>query len=100
MKLTLSDGLPAYASTFYIYLTGDSLAFDPKTVYPVRRSGQIIVCQVTKQKLILNRDKYKTGAIVIAYLDAEFTETATSSTNQTKTSKYYLKGFIRTQLNE
>ena len=42
ITLTFSDGLPAYASEFYFYITGDSFYFKPKTTYPWYITGQKI----------------------------------------------------------
>jgi hypothetical protein len=98
ITLTFSDGLPAYASEFYFYMKGDSFYFKPKTTYPSYIPGQRISYRVTKQKLILNKHNYKIGDTIIGYVDTEFIETVSVPTKGTKQNKFYLKGFIRTQL--
>ena len=98
IMLTFSDGLPAYASEFYFYITGDSFYFKPKTTYPLYLPGQKISYQVTKQKLILNKNNYKIGDTIIGYVDAEFSETVSVPKRGTKQHKFYLRGYIRTPL--
>jgi len=98
IKLTFSDGLPAYASEFYIYITGDSFYFKPKTTYPKYIPGQNISYQVIRQKLTLNKNNYKIGDIIIGYIDAEFIETVAVPRKGTKHHKLYLRGNIRTPL--
>lgn len=98
IMLTFSDGLPAYASEFYFYITGDSFYFKPKTTYPLYLPGQKISYQVTKQKLILNKNNYKIGDTIIGYVDAEFIETVSVPKRGTKQHKFYLRGYIRTPL--
>ena len=98
ITLTFSDGLPAYASEFYFYIKGDSFYFKPKTIYPMRISGQKISYQVTKQKLTLNKNNYKIGDKIIGYVDAEFIETVSVPKKGTEQHKFFLRGYIRTPL--
>jgi hypothetical protein len=98
ITLTFSDGLPAYASEFYFYIKSDSFYFKPKTIYPLYIPGQKVSYQVTKQKLTLNKSTYKIGDTLIGYVDAEFIETVSVPKKGTKKHKYYLKGYVRTQL--
>ncbi len=97
IALPFSDGLPAYASEFYFYIIGDSFYFKPKTIYAVRTPGQRISYKVTKQKLILNNSKYKTGDTISGYVDAEFIETVSVPKKSTGHT-FYLKGYIHTPL--
>ncbi len=60
--------------------------------------GQKISYQVTKQKLTLNKSNYKIGDTIIGYVDAEFIETVSVPKKGTKQHKFYLKGYVRTQL--
>ena len=53
--LTFSDGLPAYASEYYSYITADSFYFRPRTIYPLKSHGEKISYQVTKQQLTLKQ---------------------------------------------
>lgn len=98
ITLTIFDGLPAYASMFYFYISGDSFYFKPKVTYPLRISGQKISYQVTKQKLTLNSPAYKIGETIIGYVHAEFIETVSIPNKGTKKHTFYLKGYIRTPL--
>ena len=98
ITLTLSDGLPAYASEFYLHISGDSFYFKPKTTYPLYIPGQKISYKVTKQKLILNKNNYKIDDLIIGYIDAEFIETVSVPKRGTKQHKFYLRGNIRTPL--
>lgn len=98
ITLTFSDGLPAYASEFYLYIKGDSFYFKPTTTYPIRTPGQKISYKVTKQNLRLNNNNYKIGDTIIGYVDAEFIETVSVPKKGTKENKFYLKGYIRTTL--
>jgi hypothetical protein len=99
IRLTFSDGLPAYASEYYIYIKGDSFYFRPKTIYPARYPGEKISYQVIKQKLTLNKSSYAIGETVIGYVDAEFIETVSVPKKGSENHKFYLKGFIKTKLN-
>ncbi|MCC6287962.1 MAG: hypothetical protein IT249_08755 [Chitinophagaceae bacterium] len=96
--LTFYDGLPAYASEFFLYIKGDSFYFKPKTIYPSYIPRQKILYRVTKQKLKLNRSNYKIGDTIIGYVDAEFIETVSVPKKGTKQHKLYLRGYFRTQL--
>jgi hypothetical protein len=98
IRLTFSDGLPAYASEFYFYLKDDSFYFKPKIIYPVRISGQKISYQVTKQKLTLNKNKYIIGDKIIGYVEAEFIEIVSVPNKGTEKRTFYLRGHIRTPL--
>jgi hypothetical protein len=98
ITLIFSDGLPAYASEFFIYIKGDSCSFKPKIIYPGYIPGQKISYEVTKQNLTLNKSAYKTGDIIIGYVDTEFTEIVSVPKEETKSHKYYLRGYVRTPL--
>jgi hypothetical protein len=98
LRLTFSDGLPAYASTFYIYVVGDRFYFVPKTIYPAYVRGQKFSYEVTRQQLTLNKTSYNIGVSIIGFVDIEFIETFTAPNVDTSKRQYYLKGFIRTPL--
>jgi hypothetical protein len=98
IMLTFSDGLPAYASQFYLYIKGDSFCFKPKTAYPMYIPGQKISYQVTQQKLTLDKSSYNIGETIIGYVDAEFIETVFVPKKGTQTRTFYLRGYIRTPL--
>jgi hypothetical protein len=98
VTLTFSDGLPAYASEFYIFIKADSFAFKPKTIYPLYVPGQSISYQVTKKKLTLNKSNYQVGDIILGYVDVEFIEIVSVPKKGIQKHKFYLKGFLRTSL--
>ncbi len=98
ITLTFSDGLPAYASEFYLYITADSFSFKPKTIYPISIPRQSITYEVTKQQLTLNKSKYQIGNIIIGYVDIEFIETVSLPEKGVQKNKFYLRGFVRTFL--
>ena len=100
ITLTFSDGLPAYASKFYVYIKGDSFYFKPNTIYPLRIVGQKVSYQVVKQELTLNKSNYKIADKIIGYVDAEFIETISVPKKGTKKNRFYLKGYIRTPLKQ
>lgn len=52
ITLTFADGLPAYASEFYIHIDTSSFWCDAETIYPVIAGGQKKSCKITNQKLI------------------------------------------------
>jgi hypothetical protein len=96
--LTFSDGLPAYASEYYIYIKGDSFNFKPKTVYPQFIRGEKTSYRTTKQKLVLNRNTYSEGDMIIGYVEIHFMEISSVPGRKTEQHPRYLKGFIKTPL--
>lgn len=98
ITLTFADGLPAYASSFYIYISGDHFYFKPKTSYPLRVSGRKISHQVTQQKLMLNNAHYTIGDTIMGYVDAEFIETISIPKKGSRQHTFYLRGYFRTLL--
>ncbi|HET6994967.1 MAG TPA: hypothetical protein VFI06_08290 [Chitinophagaceae bacterium] len=96
--LTFSDGLPAYASEYYVYIKGDSFSFRPKTIYPAFTRGQKISYRITKQKLVLNRNAYSPGDIIIGYIDIGFLEIVSAPGHKTEQHPLYLRGYIKTLL--
>lgn len=98
IALIFSDGLPAYASEFYIYICGDSFYFKPKTIYPSYIRGQKISYQVTKQSLTLNKGSYKVGDIIMGYVDIEFIETVSLLNKEIQAQTFYLRGYVKTPL--
>lgn len=98
LTLTFADGLPAYGSSFYLHISGDSFYFEPQITYPLRISGEKISYRVTKQKLTLNKPAYKIGETIMGYVDAEFIETVSVPNKGTKKHTFYLKGYFRTPL--
>ncbi len=96
LRLTFSDGLPAYASVFYVYVIRDSFYFKPKTVHPASLRGEIFSYETTKQQLMLNKTNYKKGEPIIGYVHLEFIETYSAPDVDSSRRQYYLNGFIRT----
>ena len=97
--LTFSDGLPAYASEYYVYIKGDSFSFKPKTIYPAPpMRGEKTSYRITKQKLVLNRNSYSEGDIIIGYVDIGFLEIVSAPGHKTVQHPRYLRGYIKTPL--
>jgi hypothetical protein len=96
--LTFSDGLPAYASEYYIYIKGDSFNFRPKTIYPAPSRGDKTSYRTTKQKLVLNRNTYSQGDIIFGYVEIHFLEIVSGPGHKTEQHPRYLRGFIKTPL--
>lgn len=98
IKLNLSDGFPAYASAYEIYITGNKFCFKPSIVYPELVTGQKMTYKVTREKLLLYQKDYNKSTFISGYIDAEFTETVNSTHNGTQKHKYYLKGYFKTAI--
>jgi hypothetical protein len=97
--LTFSDGLPGYASEYYIYIKGDSFSFKPRTIYPAPpMRGEKTSYRITKQKLVLNRDVYSEGEIIVGYVDISFLEIVSAPGHKTVQHPRYLRGYIKTPL--
>jgi len=92
------DGLPAYASEFYVYIKSDSFYFQPKTTYPMYMPRQNISYHVTNQKLTLNKTSYLMSELILGFIDAEFIETISAPNKKTQSHTFYLKGFFKTPL--
>jgi len=98
ITLTFSDGLPAYANEFYIYVSRDSFEFRPNIIYPMRNAGEKISYRVVKQNLILNKNNYRIGDTIIGYIQTEFIESVSLPGKKLQDHSFFLKGFIRTKL--
>jgi hypothetical protein len=98
ITLSIYDGLPAYGSEFSFYIKNDKFYFRPHIVYPMRRIGEKKSYVVTKQKIILNKSRYKIGDKIMGYIEAEFMETISIPNKGTQRKKFYIKGYIRTIL--
>ena len=96
LKLIFSDGLPAYGSEFYCYVSRDSFYFKPAVNYPLSIAGQRIYYTVTNQQLTLNKPAYAVDDSLTGYIDVEFTETASAPAHATQKRRLYLKGCIKT----
>ena len=98
ITLVFSDGLPAYASEFYVYITGDSFACEPKTIYESFLPGHKITYEVLKQKLVLNKHRYAMNDIIKGYIDFEFIEIYSVPNEGIEKSSLYLRGYFKTPL--
>jgi hypothetical protein len=96
ITLTLSDGLPAYASEFYVHINNPDFWCEAETIYPVIAIGQKKSCTITKQKLILDKAKYLQGDTIKGFINMEFTETITAPGKGTQIRKLFLKGYFKT----
>jgi hypothetical protein len=98
MRLVFSDGLPAYASSFNLYIVRDTFYFKPVTIYPVNMNRQKFVYETSKQQLTLNKNNYRNGDRVMGTIDIEFMEKFTAPTAESSTRAYYLRGCFSTPL--
>jgi hypothetical protein len=97
LVLTFEDGLPAYASVFWIHIKNDSFYFKPKTIYPQPTRGKLSY-HIDSQKLVLNKNQFSRGELVKGYIDFQFTEVTSTPGNESHDSKYFLRGYFRTPL--
>ena len=98
ITLVFSDGLPAYASEFYVYITGDSFTCEPKTMYESFLPGHKITYEVSEQKLTLNKPFYSINDFIKGYIDIEFIEIYAVPNKETEKSNLYLRGYFKTPL--
>ena len=97
LRLFFTEGLPAYVGMLAVLIKGDRLRSDFYANYfgPIMESEKI-VRKTTKQKLILDKDRYEIGDTVKGYLDVEFTETQTVPNKKPSKVKNYFRGFFKT----
>lgn len=91
VMLTFSDGMPAYASNFYIKIIHGQCSFTPQLVFP----GSQAVTKgytVKKQQLILNKTNYSYNDLLMGYLNMEFVLQEKKKSQKT----YYLRGYFKT----
>jgi hypothetical protein len=102
ITLTFESQLPAYASQLTVKITNDIFRSSFWAVYPYIEVGQELTWQTTKQKLILDQDKYKLGDIIKGYIEIEFSEISNMTLPQNKSniSNYFFRGFFKTQLTD
>ncbi|WP_153798579.1 hypothetical protein [Foetidibacter luteolus] len=100
VTLCFSDGLPAYASRFYLFIQGDSFYFKPEIILPQRKIEQEQIIEINEQKLILNKKNYRNGDIIMGYADIEFTEITVSVNSRKQQKKFYMRGYFRTRVKQ
>ena len=98
--LTFSDGLPAYASQFYVHIDTSNFWCDAETIYPVIASGQKKSCRITKQKLTVDKSKYSKGDMIKGVIEMEFIETVAVPKKGVQKRNLFLKGYFKTPLTE
>ncbi|MES2847854.1 MAG: hypothetical protein V4685_02275 [Bacteroidota bacterium] len=98
LKLTFKDGLPAYASEFYVYIDTGIFWCDAETIYPVVLPRQKKYCTTLKQKLILDKPVYSKGDIIKGYISMEFEETINSLKTGEKKHKFFFNGYFKTTI--
>ena len=98
LMLSFSDGLPAYASSFYVRVYKGQFVFRPDVVYPVFQAGERIHHRVTRQKLALTnqQERYRRGDLITGYIDVEFTETVSRQGEPARITPLFLRGYFRT----
>lgn len=99
IQLLFSDGLPAYASDFLVYIKKDSACFKPKTIYPAPARSEKITYRIDKGKLVLNTPA-GTAKNIMGYIDLAFTEIVTLPGKEPQETQLYLKGYFKTPLKE
>jgi hypothetical protein len=99
-KITLifSDGLPAYASEFYVHLDSANFSCDVETIYPVIAVGQRKYCTITRQNLVVDKLKYTKGDTLKGFREMEFIETVIVPNKNPKKRYLFLKGYFKTTI--
>ena len=98
ITLTFADGLPAYASEFYVHIDTANFWCDAETIYPAIVRGQKKSCTIVKQKLSVDKPKYSKGDIIKGFIEMEFVETIAVLNKPVQKRNYFLKGYFKTPL--
>ena len=98
ITLTFADGLPAYASEFYVYIDTTNFWCDAETIYPVFIKGQKKSCTIIKQKLTVDKPKYSKGDKIKGFIEMDFIETVSVPKKAVQKRKYLFKGYFKTTL--
>ena len=100
ITLTFADGLPAYASEFYVHIDTSRFWCDVETIYPAITKGQKKSCTIVKQKLTLDKSKYLKGDTIKGFIEMEFIETVSVPNKAVQKRNLFLKGYFKTPLTE
>lgn len=98
--LTFVDGLPAYASEFFVHIDTSSFWCAAETIYPAIAKGQKKYCTIIKQKLIVDKPKYSKGDSIKGFIEMEFIETVAVPNKEVQNRNYFLKGYFKTPITE
>jgi hypothetical protein len=98
IKIDFSDGLPAYASHFSVYLKKDSFYCVPKTIYPQFTIGQKISYTITKQQLRLIKKSFSINEKIQGFINLEFIETVEIPSKTSVKNKFFLRGYFKAPL--
>jgi hypothetical protein len=100
-RITLSflDAAAAYTSGFYIVLAKNKFIFEPKIIYPVYIRGEKTTCKITRRKLVLYQENYRTSKMISGYVNVEFIETVRVNKNKPVSHKHYFRGYFKTAVN-
>jgi hypothetical protein len=98
LVLNFTDGLPAYGSSFGIYIFNDSFYFKPETVYPAYYKGEQKTYKITTQELTLNNNSYNKGDTITGYVNAAFIETIFIPGKGESKREFYLRGYFKTKI--
>jgi hypothetical protein len=98
--LTFSDGLPAYASQFYVHIDTSTFWCDAETIYPVIAIGQKKFCRIIKQKITVDKSKYSKGDTIKGFIEIDFIETVSVPKKGVQKRNLFLKGYFKTPLTE
>lgn len=96
--MVFSDGRPAYASEFRVYIMGDLFYFQPHTIYPSSVNREAISYRVTQQALVINKANYAVGEVLQGRIGAEFIETVQRPDQPPRKQKLFLKGYFSTAI--
>jgi hypothetical protein len=98
ITLTFSDGMPAYASSFYVYIQDSTFACLVETVYPAFIQGEQRSILISKQKLVLNQSKFTQDDVMEGYIEIAFIETSIIPKKGVHKTPFYLKGFFKIKI--
>jgi hypothetical protein len=99
LVISFADGLPAYASSFYIIIKKDRFYFVPKIIYPQKMILEKITYSIEYQKLHLTKSTFKKNENISGYINVSFVETTTLSNRQSHKRVYFLNGYFNTVIN-
>jgi hypothetical protein len=100
ITLTFADGLPAYASKFYVHIDSSDFWCEAETIYPMFVKGQKKYCTTIKQKLIIDKSTYSKGDSIKGYIEMEFIETVELPSSRVHKNRYFLKGNFKTPVTD
>ncbi len=98
ITLTFADGMPAYASAFYVYIHDSTFDCLVETIYPMFIKGEQRSITILKQQLVISQNKFNEGDNIEGYVEMIFIETSIIPKKGIRKTKFYLKGFFKTKV--